>query len=136
MSKMIELPIMKIEREASERVAALLALPMPERADMLGLEDEFDPWRLLPSLYGSYSSEFDKLAIEVLCDIRDVEPRRTDLAAEMFREMLCTTNLCTYGTSPRCCFPTTEFRRLLPALIERWRSYAELAWGEPVTELA
>ena len=130
---MSELPCMKIDREAGERLAALLALPMPESGDMLGTEGEFDPWEIVPGLYGSYSSEFDKLAIEVLCDVRDGTHMRTGLDAEIFREMLCTAHLCDYGTSPRACFPTTEFRELLPVLIERWRAYAELAWGEPVT---
>lgn len=125
----------KAQREAAERVRALLALPMPENADMLGTTGEFDPWDLFPCLYGSYSGEFDALAIEVLCDIRDKEFRRDDLAAEMFREMLCTAELCEYGTSPRVCFSTSYFANLLPDLIKRWREYAQLAWGEPVTEL-
>jgi hypothetical protein len=32
---------MKIDREAGERLAALLALPMSESGDMLGTEGEF-----------------------------------------------------------------------------------------------
>jgi len=130
----VELPYMKADREAAARVTALLALPMPESADMLGVEGEFDPWKLFPCLFGSYDGAFDKCAIEVLCEVRDGARHRDDLAADMFREMLCTANLCDYGTSPRVCFATTQFRELLPALIERWRAYSELHWGEPVTE--
>ena len=125
----------KQEIEAAKRLREMLTRPMPERADMLGCEGEFDPWDLFPSLYGSYSTEFDKLAIEVLCDIRDGLHRRDDLANEMFREVLCTTGFCNYGTSPRVCFPAKEFEAMLPDLIKRWREYANLAWGEPVTEL-
>lgn len=125
----------KAQREAADRVRGLLSLPMPEASDMLGTEGEFDPWDLFPCLYGSYSGEFDKLAIEVLCELRDKTIRRGDLAAEMFREMLCNADLCEYGTSPRVCFATSYFAEVLPALIERWRAYAELAWGEPVTEV-
>ena len=122
----------KVDREAGEKLAALLALPMPENSDMLGIEGEFCPWELFPSLYGSYSSEFDELAIEVLCNIRDgwKPDQRNDLAAEMFREMLCTAHLCDYGTSPRSCSPTTRFGELLPALIEKWTAYSRLAWGD------
>jgi hypothetical protein len=127
---------MKADREAAERVTALLALPMPESGDMLGSEGEFDPWELFPCLYGSYSSDFDVLAVEVLCNIRDMTWKRDDLASEMFKEMLCTANLCTYGTSPRTCFPSTEFKKVLPALIDKWRAYAEIAWGEPIAELS
>lgn len=126
--------VTKLYTEGAERVRSLLALPMPESGDMLGTVGEFNPWDLFPCLFGSYDGAFDKCAIEVLCEVRDCERRRDDLAADMFREMLCTANLCDYGTSPRVCFATTQFRKLLPALIERWRAYAELAWGEPVTE--
>ena len=124
----------KLEREAAQRAQALLARPMSSDANMMGCEGEFDPWDLFPCLYGSYSSEFDRLAIEVLCDIRDGTHKRDDLSAEIFREMLCTANLCDYGTSPRVCFATERFGELLPALIERWRAYSVLAWGEPVTQ--
>lgn len=56
--------------------------------------------------------------------------RRDDLGADIFREMLCVSDLCSYGTSPRVCFPTQPFKALLPALIEKWRAYAVLVWGE------
>lgn len=123
---------MKIDREAAEKCAALLALPLPERRDMVDSVNEFDPWRLFPSLYGSYSREFDDLAIEVLSGLLDdYKPwRRKDLASEMFREMLCTANLCEYGTSPRSCFPTSQFRKLLPTLIEKWVAHRRLMWEE------
>lgn len=94
-------------------------------------EDEFDPWSLFPCLYGSYSSCFDKLAVDVLTDLKNSTYRREDLASEIFREMLCTANLCDYGTSPRVCFPTESFKALLPELIGRWTEYGNAHWGCP-----
>lgn len=121
---------LKAQREASEKLDALLAIPQMDPHDRRDDDLEFDPWRLFPCLYGSYSSEFDDLAIEVLTDIRDgYKPgQRADLASEMFREMLCTSDLCEYGTSPRACFPTTAFEKRLPALIEKWTEYRRLKW--------
>lgn len=123
----------ELEERAASHVREILARPMPESGNDLGCEGDFDPWDIFPSIYGSYSSEFDKCAIEVLCDLRDLECRRIDLAAEIIREMLCVADLCEYGTSPRTCFPSHEFAALLPSLIEKWRAYAALAWDEEVT---
>lgn len=117
----------KVEREAVEKVTALLAKPISEY-DTPSIED-FDPWELFP-LYGSYSSDFDELALDVLRELRDGQKKRDDLAAEIFREMLCNLHLCDYGTSPRVCFPTTGFKTLLPQLIEKWEAYSEHAWRE------
>lgn len=124
----------KAEREACEKVAAALVLPLPQDGDALGCEGEFDPWQLFSSVYGSYDSGFDKLAIEVLEDVQNGTHTRQDLASRMFREMLCTAHLCDYGTSPRVCFPNAEFKTLLPELIEKWRAYSMIAWGEDVTK--
>lgn len=120
------------EREdaAAAKVAALLALPMPESADMLGIEGEFEPWNIFPAIYGSYCSSFDKCALDVLTEIMNGDREREDLGADMLREMLCVSDLCSYGTSPRVCFPTQQFKALLPVLIEKWRAYALLAWGD------
>lgn len=120
----------KRHEEAAAKVAALLALPMPESNDVLGIKDEFNPWDIFPAIYGSYSSEYDKCAIDVLCELRDNDHKRTDLGAYMLREMLCVANLCDYGTSPRVCFPTQDFRKLLPDLIEKWRAFALISWSD------
>jgi hypothetical protein len=117
----------RVEREAAERLATLLALPTPDQYSMGG-EGIFDPWE--PFLvYGSYSSEFDDCAIDVLTELVDGEKRRHDLGAEMFREMLCKLELCTYGTSPRVCFPTERFKPLLPVYLEKWRAYYAVQWA-------
>lgn len=122
--------ITKADEAGAAFVREVLARPLPESPDMLGIEGEFDPWDIFPTLYGSYCSSFDQCALDVLSEIRDGHRKREDLGADMLREMLCTSNLCDYGTSPRVCFPTQQFSELLPALIEKWRTYAILAWGD------
>lgn len=115
--------------EAAQRVKDMLAMPMPEVQEDIGDESCFDPWDLFPSLYGSYSSEFDDCVIEVLRELQTGVKKRFDLASEMVREMLCIEELCEYGTSPRQCFPTQDFREMLPDLLDRWERYYELQWG-------
>lgn len=131
----------KAAREAAERVAAVLALPDIPEDECYNEGEAFDPWSLFPCLYGSYSSEFDQMALAVLRSLdlaaRDqwdaaiAMQRKETLAHEMFREMLCTAGLCTYGTSPRVCFAEGPFRPLLPALIAKWEAYYAVRWGEP-----
>lgn len=118
------------EDKAAHVVRSHLTLPLPDKEGLLGADGTFDPWELFPSLYGSYSSEFDHCAIDVLRELRDRRKERHDLGAEMFREMLCTANLCDYGTSPRVCFPTEAFKALLPDLIGKWEAYGRLRWGD------
>ena len=120
----------KAEREAAEKLSELLSLPIDEDNDMND-DERFDPWKLFP-LYGTYSGDFDKCAIEVLTEIRDRVYKRDDLAAHMFREMLCTADLCDYGTSPRVCFANQKFQELLPELIEKWKAFSLVQWGEDV----
>ncbi|NBU79776.1 MAG: hypothetical protein EBS50_12020 [Sphingomonadaceae bacterium] len=126
--------------QAIDKLRALLSLPDAQTRDDLGCFSEsgdlpiyFDPWELFPALYGGYSSEFDDMAITVLENIAAEKSERESLAHQMFREMLCTADLCVYGTSPRCCFPNyeTDFGKLLPALIERWQAYFAVKWGVP-----
>ena len=124
-----ELWFVREEREVTARLEALLALPMPE-ADDLVHEGVFNPWRLLPGVYGSYSSDFDQCATDVLTEVASGEKIRGDLGAEMFREMLCTANLCEYGTSPRFCFPTPGFKPFLPEILARWKAYSHIMWSK------
>lgn len=120
------------EREdtAAAKVLAALSLPIAPERDYCGAEGYFDPWELFPSLYGSYSSAFDDMAIKVLENLRDGEFDGEGLAHEMFREILCTSTFCDYGTSPRVCFPNRDFHKMLPRLIEKWREYCKVWWGE------
>jgi hypothetical protein len=118
------------EIDAVARVTDLLALPSIPSDGLYSDGQCFCPWDLFPSLYGSYSKAFDDLALAVLADIRDGTHWRDDLAGEMFREMLCTTGLCDYGTSPRTCFASPGFARLLPSLVDRWADYARSHWSD------
>jgi hypothetical protein len=121
--------IYELQAEAAARVREILDRPNAECRDFRSCDD-FDPWDIFPAIYGSYDSAFDDCAIAVLCEIRDGRRRREDLAADMVREMLCVANLCDYGTSPRHCFPTSEFKALLPELIERWQAYSKQSWED------
>lgn len=121
----------EMEAKAAAALDEMLAKPsIPANGDPYSDGECFDPWDLFPCLYGSYSGAFDELALEVLRDLRDGTRNRTDLAAEMFREILCTSDLCDYGTSPRVCFPTQALKERLPRLIERWEEYEKLHWGD------
>jgi hypothetical protein len=120
----------KRAHEAIVALDALLALPSIPADGMFSDGECFAPWDLLPCVYGTYSRAFDDLALAVLSNLHDGTYNRADLAAEMFREMLCTTGLCDYGTSPRVCFASTEFKERLPRLIERWREYSQIHWSE------
>lgn len=118
------------ERDACAKLTAMLALPaIPANNDMYSDGECFVPWDMFPCIYGLYSSAFDDLAVRVLSNIRDGMFEDDELAAEMFREILCTTGLCDYGTSPRVCFASSAFEPLLPRLIERWQEYAKLRWN-------
>ncbi len=128
-----ELWCQKVDREAAEELQAMLALPNDEQGYMSEGES-FDPWDLFPLLYGSYCGSFVRCAIEVLSELKDGEKRRDDLGAEMFREMLCNKHLCDYGTSPRVCFPTSNFRPLLVPLIEKWKAYSLVKWRQDVCD--
>jgi hypothetical protein len=116
-------------------IRALLLLPLPADSSDIGRvpPEFFDPWELFPVVYGSYSDDFDQCAIDVLSDLLK-DPQsidiRYDLAANMFREMLCTAGLCDYGTSPRTCFALPEFEEVLPELLRKWRAYAAAMWGD------
>lgn len=123
-----EMPHQKTQREAVEGLILLLAKEIPNDPNAISVE-HFAPWDLCPAVYGSYDSEFDACAIEVLTEIQGGIKVRSDLGAEMFREMLCVANLCEYGTSPRVCFPTLGFKDHLPELLSKWISYANVMWG-------
>ena len=91
-------------------------------------DEIFNPWEPFTLLYGSYSSAFDEMAIQVLVDLVEPKYQVESLAHEMFREMLCCLDLCEYGTSPRACFARTEFKEILPQLIDKWKQYCVETW--------
>lgn len=120
------------DTSALEELKRQLAKPVCRQDDFQSA-DHFDPWEAFPCLYGSYSSEFDDMAILVLNNLINRTFGRNGgegLAHEMFREMLCTADLCDYGTSPRGCFPVAGFAEILPALLEKWREHARVSWAD------
>lgn len=119
----------KRQDRAAEKVAELIKLPVADELDQTECERNFDPWEIFP-VYGTYSSDFDECAIAVLEELRDGKKVRDDLGAEMFREMLCRMELCDYGSSPRVCFPTTGFKEVLPAFIDKWKEFSAMVWGK------
>lgn len=130
------LPYQILDQEAANKVRAALAMPLPAIENDCADVEYFDPWEIFPCFYGSYSGEFDQMAITTLRNIRDGIFDGTDLARQMFREYLCRVNLCTYGTSPRGCFPTEDFRPLLQDLIDKWHAYSKVRWDCDVMEMA
>lgn len=123
-------------RSASEIIREQLTKPVGREEGWIN-PDHFDPWEAFPSVYGSYSSDFDDMAILVLDNILNKRwgaDHGEGLAHEMFREMLCTAGLCSYGTSPRGCFPDwvdgESTAPLLAALLAKWQEYRRVAWGE------
>lgn len=118
--------------DVEQRLRAELAKPFDANARADGIKhyrDKFDPWSLFPAVYGTYASDFDECAIQVLEEIRDRCKRRDDLGAEMFREMLCTGGYCNYGTSPRYCFWELN-GELLDQLIAKWSAWSKMQWSE------
>jgi len=125
------LPHERAKNLAVSRVRNALSLPLPEDEHSMGVEGYFDPWEIpgLSAVYGSYDQRFDDAMLEVLVSTRDGEfHNASDLHHDIFREMLCRAGLCDYGTSPRVCFPTQQFKEVLPTLIDKWRAYSQIAW--------
>lgn len=77
-------------------------------------EEAFDMWEALGISCGGYNSAIDALVIRVMQDILDNRPVYvTDIATrlgvtpemvELIQYILCSADLCEYGTSPRGCW--------------------------------
>lgn len=125
--------ILERQAKAVKKVKAELTKPLP--ADENDMHDgTFDPWDMFP-IYGSYSSEFDDMALTVLRNLERAAQGKWDeqtpesLPHHIFREMLCVMELCDYGTSPRVCFANPGFEEVLPELIAKWEAYYVNVWG-------
>lgn len=120
------------EQDAADKVKVALAKPLC--LDDVPDSSEFDPWEIFPCFYGSYSKEFDDVALAVLRNLkigRDgyrEEQTPEALPHHMFREVLCTSNLCDYGTSPRVCFTNEPFGVVLDGLIDKWEAHSAIRW--------
>jgi hypothetical protein len=126
----------EVQRKAAERLGVILDRPLFDDPQM-GDADDFDPWDIFNNtVYGSYSSHFDKLAIACLEGVRDrLSARETaakhdmpELAVEMLYEMLCCADLCEYGSSPRIPWVTAHAKPMWQPLIDKWKAYSSLQW--------
>lgn len=121
---------MSRDMEAAQRIRDLMAKPDAEDWEYEN-DENFCRWDVIPSIYGGYDVEFDRVMLVLLRDLRDgtFKSQRFGLATDILREMLCVQDLCDYGSSPRVCFPTREFEEILPELIARWEAQAQRDWG-------
>ena len=130
--------IAKVQSAAAEKLRAELDKPLADERHMM-CDETFDPWSLFPAVYGTYSDDFDWAMLDVLRALQFVAngnwnaafemQRKETLAHQIFREMLCTAELCEYGSSPRECFATSKFAELLPSLIEKWAAFSAIGWA-------
>ena len=112
---------------------AELAKPLPKYEDDYG-DNVFDPWALFPAIYGSYSSDFADAAILVLENICAGRFDGETLPHEILREMLCVSGVCTYGTSPRVCFPeNATFKRILNRWLPMMKAEYEMRFNHADT---
>ncbi len=65
---------------ACAELSEMLAKPTVPEDGMHSGGECFEPWDLFRCVYGSYSSEFDEMAIAVLNDIEKKTYQRTDIA--------------------------------------------------------
>lgn len=84
-----------------------------------------------------YSSDIDREIYLVAKEIGQKEYRYcNDIAeatglsinhVELIQTLLCSADWCTYGTSPRACFPNNETE--FPKLLNQMKSYIAGRWG-------
>lgn len=106
----------------------IVNLPLADEGER-GCSGFFDPWPFF-GLYGHYSADFNHMAISVLKRLERRKFSQENLAENMFAELLCSKGLCEYGTSPRVCFPTGHFQRVIGDVISKWVEFDKLEWGE------
>lgn len=120
--------------ELRERLEAELAKPLAETEETLS-DELFDPWHgVIDGIYGSYSSESDRLMIAALEAARDGKTfeliNKEGFAAEFILYVLAGHGLIEYGTSPRGGWPDYTVKDLWQPLIDKWRGYYVNTWGE------
>lgn len=116
------------------RIEAALAKPMQEDENCISC-DEFDPWSdVITGIYGGYSSESDRVFIACLEALRD---KRTfdfikfeGFIGEFALYVLSGHDYVEYGTSPRGGWWDQSISDLLQPLIDKWKAYYEIMWGE------
>lgn len=119
--------------EFRARLERALAKPLP--VDSLSIStDNFDPWEdVIEGIHGSYAEASDELFIAALESVRD---RKTfdfidqrGFAGELALYVLSGHGLTEYGTSPRGGWARPEIEDLWQPLIDKWKAYARIVWG-------
>ena len=114
-----------------DRLIAELAKPVED----LCHTESFDPWgEVIRGIYGSYASTSDAMMIRALEAVRD---RKTGefmdehgFVAEFMLYVLAGQQFLNYGTSPRFGWPDESIADLWQPLIDKWREYYLIQWGE------
>lgn len=123
-------------RSARARIVAALAKPLPADDQDVG-KFTFNPWEdVIEGISGGYSSQSDAIAIEALEAARDRTTfdfiSRVGYAGEFMLYVFAGHGMVNYGTSPRGCWPDETITELWQPLIDKWRAYYVVYWGEPV----
>lgn len=123
-----------MDQTVRQRIESALAKPLPDDAESIDTE-AFDPWSdVIDGIHGSYSSESDALMIAALEAVRDHSTfefiDRFRFAAEFALYVLSGHGYTEYGTSPRGAWADPAIEDLWQPLIDKWKAYAEIAWGE------
>lgn len=117
------------------KLRTALDKPLPEYAEQCGDFECFNPWQdIIHGIYGSYAGESDALAISALEAIRDKRTfdfiKSNGFAAEFMLYVLAGHGYTNYGTSPRGGWPDEDISDMWQELIDKWKAYYEVHWGE------
>jgi hypothetical protein len=96
--------------------------------------NEFDPWEEFGLRCVNYNSQIDEDMINVMKCIKNkkynsdiaVELNLSEQYVELLQSILCSKNICEYGTSPRGCW----FMHSIDAdeYINKWQEYYKNNW--------
>ena len=119
-------------KSTNKKLSLVLQKPLPD-IGFVGEEGTFYPWEdVIHGIAGCYASQSDSLMIDTLKAVRD----RTTFAliekhgfiVEFMLYVLAGHDLTEYGTSPRCGWPAPDVEDMWQELINKWESYAAIAW--------
>lgn len=122
------------ELTVRSKLEAALAKPIAEPNETSC--DDFSPWGdVIEGIHGSYASESDDLFIGALKAVRDGQTfdfaKERGFAGEFALYVLSGHGYLNYGTSPRGGWWDEELEGLLQPLIDKWKAYAAVQWGDP-----
>lgn len=124
------------EKKRQEAIKRQLQRLDPDPAATSPQPDVFDPWEALELPLASYNGAVEVDILVVLEGLlagrynSDISDRSgmTESHVELIQYMLCESNVCDYGTSPRGCWIVHGLKNDVEALANRWRSIVD-SWG-------